>query len=478
MFRIFTTICITLTSLIISISTTNGLAAQAQITVDQGKFYKNEGGHLGTWVVDHQAIFGQNKLTKSQLDRIEQAGLEFDRSCKKLKWPKLKPFVDNWGNEPPEVTDAKERAWEKPMREYDKKRDQITLKFHQDVLNILSDSQKRRVVQVLWQLKGAAAWPFFYFKNEEFVRAAKLDSIQQKKFNTYLLSVTWKDFDQRVNKLVKQHRVQILQTLSEKTKTRLIDIVGPQRSVKLVPLIRTESMFRHPNLLGLDDRLMTNPVDEQHFDAWSRLLINSFVASELEWLDEQHKEHLKIISACRYAYRRIPRPRGERFQVEEHAWRELIDQADVDAYKAKVKANYKKHHEQRLKLLVEHQKKRLHESLRQCCRINESVLAYLGEERFLTLAKATDEEKRQIRKAVKSESRKLKQAIQKMIARQTEDIYQQLPEDRRKELKKMFGEPLEFFPIPELVLRNYYLDSKKRRELQKAMNGNLKIRLP
>ena len=473
MFRYFTTICIALTNLIALVSFADQLAAQIQTNISFGKFYKNEGGHLGTWVVDHQAIFGQDKLTKSQLDRIEQSGREFDRSCKNLKGPKQKPFDDKWGSEPPEVTDAKQKEWEKPMDDYFMKYRQISLKFHQDVLDILSHSQKRRVAQALWQLKGAGAWPFSYFKKKEFVRAAKLDSLQQKEFNTYLFDVTWTDFNKRVNKLVQQHRAQVLNVLSDETKARLIDLVGPQRTVKLIPMIRKESMFRHPFLHGLDDRLMTNPVNKQHYDAWSVLLMNSLVASELEWLDEQHQKHLEIVAACQHVYHRIPRPRGERFQVGENTWRELLDQADVDAYKAKVKANYKKHHEQRLKLLVDHQKKQLREVLRQCAGMKTSVLRYLGEERTLAFAKATSAEKTAIRKALKIEEKKLLHTIQKMIAKQTDAVYQRLPENRRVELQEMIGEPLEFTLVPALAYHNYYLDPAKYRELQKAKTGRM-----
>ena len=460
-----------LTVLVIWTLASDWLEAQEHPKLTRGRFMVDEKGHLGDWLLENQSVLEQDRLKKSQLAQIEQHGVIFKKKYSKLKWPEHVPYEDNWGNEPPEVSERKERERERASKEHSRKYYQLCDEYHQGSLSVLSDSQKRRVIQALVQLEGASAgWPFFYFKRKDFINAAKLNESQQKAFNKYLMDVALGDFTERVNKLIQKHRTQALSVLSDKTRKNLVELVGEQRPVKFIPIIRIEMMMRHSHLHELDDRMLTKPINERQYQAWGRLLANAFVIKDLEWLDEQHKKHIQIVSECRMKYRVIPRPTGPEYRLGPHTTKTILDKADVEAYKKKVSDNYKAYHEQRMSLLLPHQKKRLFQSLRQCARMKESVLAYLGEERLLTLAKATDEEKQKIRKVIKKEAKTMRQTFQKMIAQQTEAIYQQLPEDKRKKLEETFGEPLYFIAVPEIVYSNYYIGTPIYRELLKAFH--------
>ena len=398
------------------------------------------------------------EITKKQMKELKEIQRSFTEQIKKLVEPKH------------EIEDLSEgdnfRLQSDAEIEYASQRRDLLDKRYTAMLAALNEDQKNRLRQVLIQVYHADHWPFYYLKSNEFVKAMDLDLSIQKAFIDYVRG-TASDFDQRLNDTVKRHRGRVLSVLSDKTRANLLKLVGKQAPVHLIPAVKKDYFFQ--DSINFDKLLFEKEMGEKYYRSWAWLLVNKLVVTEVEWLDEQHENHLDILKDCYRAYRSIPTPKGEKFQVGPNTYRTILDKLDVDTYKARIKENYAKHHKQRLKILLPHQNKRVHELIRQCLKSDKSVLAYLGDERLLAEAKASREEKHKLKKALKEEAGKLKLAIKKMVAKQTDANFKQLPKPQRKLAKKLCGKPLEFFVTNKLLYENCYLDKEKRREVWDAM---------
>ncbi len=460
----------TILCLLLAFGTTYTCLAQeqAQVTAERKALQRQLGAGLGFWLWrDNNRLIPD--VTLEQEKQFKAASARYRKAIREPVALQRRIHVGSDLEEENRLDELEEAESD----EYWKLLEQIENEYYTTLLNALTKKQKLRLAQVALQAHGAARWPFYYCKKEPFLKAAGFTKPEQAAFFEYLKQNHWLGFDKRVDKLVKQHRAEVLKVLSKETRLRLLKIVGEQAPTTIIPVFSQTFIFNFKYVKDLHGPMFKDVMDEKTYRGWSRLLINNAVVSELEWLDEQHKKHLTLLQDCYQKGQQIPEPTGEEFQVGPRSWRYLIDQADVDAYNAKMNANYTKYHNERLKLLLPHQKQRLFQLVRQCKQMEHSVLGYLRDEHLLKLAKATGSEIRKIRVAVKEQTKKLNDAIQLLVEQQTAAIYRQIPSEKRAQLKKKFGKPLEFVAISKLAQETYYVDRQKYKELIDAMS-NLK----
>ena len=441
-----------------SVLLVDAIIAQSQ-SIQMSQFERQLGTNLGDWILN------SSNGTKLQLSDVQMQKIKTVYRARADELSRLKPTksfefekdefgsnLDHWSTIEEKISQAKK-------------------KFHNQILQLLNDQQNVRLTQILLQLDGASRSPFYYFKNKEFLAAANFDSKEYETFDKYLNQIAGTEFNQQIDRLAKKHRANILRSFSDETRARIKTLVGSQIPIRLIPQIKLHRCVKHFYVEEVNSKMIDTEMSEEVYRSWSRLLVNRLVTSEIEWLDEQHQNHLRILEKCFAVYRMIPKPRGEKFQVGPNTYRELLDQADVDAYNNRVKAEYKKHHDLRMELLLPHQKQRLYQLIRQSAQKEKSVFAYLGDERLLKQAKVTGKEKKLVRKTLKEETRKMQAAIRKLIEKQTDEIYRQVPDDRRQRLKKLFGAPIEFAPISALTYHSCYFDREKNKQVWDAMTS-------
>ena len=454
--------------LALSVTCTCSSQNQEQITAERKMLQRQLGAGLGFWFWRENNLLIPD-VTPEQQKQFKTASARYRRAIREPVAPQRRIRV----GEDLEAESRLDEQEEAEFDEYYKLLEQIENEYHTTLFNKLTKKQKHRLVQVALQADGAARWPFYYCKKEPFLESAGFTKQEQTAFIEYLKQNHWLGFDKRVDKLVKRHRADVLKVLSKETRQRLLKLVGEQGPTTIIPVFRQTIIFNFRDVKELDAQLFKEVMDEKTYQSWSRLLINEAVVSELDWLDEQHNKHLALLQKCYREGIRIPEPTGEKFQVGPNTWRFLIDQADVDAYAAKLNANYTKYHEERLELLLPHQKQRLFQLVRQRKQMEYSVFGYLRDEHLLKKAKATALEKRKIRLAIKEQTQKLNESVQLLVKQQTDAIYRKIPNQKRTQLKKKFGKPLEFVAISKLAHGTYFLDRKKDQELFDAMS-NLK----
>ncbi len=437
----------------------NILTAQRPTNFSRAHFKWRMGVSLPEFLIHRKAdqIF---EIKKNQMKKLKEIHRSFTEQINKLEEPKHEIVQDTNDVEKMNVLSDAEIEYAQLCGKLQKKQ-------YAAMLDVLNDDQKTRLRQILIQAYYASHWPFYYLKSKEFTEAMDLDLSTQKAFIDYLRNTARVNFDRQLNDAVKQHRGRVLSVLSDETRSNLLKLVGNQAPVHLIPMVRKDYFFRCS--INIDKLLFEKEMGKKYYRNWSWLLVNKLVVSEIEWLDEQHENHIEILKDCYRAYRSIPKPKGEEFQVGPKTYRTILDKLDVDTYKAKLKENYAQHHKRKMKILLPHQKKRVHELIRQCLKSDKSVLAYLGDERLLAEAKASREEKHKLRQALKEETRKLNLAIQTMVAKQTRENFKQLPDAQRKLAEKLCGKPLKFFVTNKLLYEDCYLGKEKRQEVWDAM---------
>jgi hypothetical protein len=337
----------------------------------------------------------------------------------------------------------------------------------QENLKIFDLDQKKRLLQILIQRDGSTKWPFYYFKNDEFLRVASLSTLEKKKFAEYLRQKAFFEFGAEIQAVTKRHLDKILTAVDTESRQRIKNIVGDPVEFMLLPELRREYVQQRGQKLKLSPKLLVTEIKnkELHLQC-TKPFINPRIQQELKLTDEQFESLHRVYQETKRLISHVRGPQGVEIKIDESTSRMIIDKKDQDEFEKRLAKIYEDARNERKKILTRAQESRFNQVLTQCTSVEKSVFAFLHSDYVIAKAELSDGEKSKLEAAIDVADKKLHDEINKLVEKETENIYAQLPAEKRDFLKEKFGPPLRFFVAPKFFREQIFSDLYRYEQIQ------------